>query len=163
MIAGYVIAWAVRKARRAAGPLDDTIDTVIDTSLDRLHETVAAKLAGHPVLADLDEETTTGARQASELTRQQIELALTAAARKDSAFAATVTDLLSGMRAAEQAIGISVIARDGARIQTGGGHATADQGGIAFGQVAGDIHLNQNADWSGPGPMDPPVPGRSTH
>ena len=43
---GYVIAWAVRKARRVGGRLDSEVDEVIDAGLDRLHEVVAAKLHG---------------------------------------------------------------------------------------------------------------------
>lgn len=54
--AGYVIAWAVRKARRVGGRLDSEVDEVIDAGLDRLHEVVAAKLNGYPVLAELVEE-----------------------------------------------------------------------------------------------------------
>jgi hypothetical protein len=48
LVAGYVIAWAVGKARRVGGRLDAEADQVIDASLDRLHEVVAGKLAGHP-------------------------------------------------------------------------------------------------------------------
>jgi hypothetical protein len=53
VVAGYVIAWAVRKARRAAGRIDDEADAVIDAGLDRLHEVVVARLAGHPAVAGL--------------------------------------------------------------------------------------------------------------
>jgi pheromone shutdown protein TraB len=53
VVAGYVIAWAMRKARRAVGRLDDDADAMIDASLDRLHEVVMARLAAHPVLTEL--------------------------------------------------------------------------------------------------------------
>ena len=56
VVTGYVIAWAVRKAKRVGGRLDAEADRVIDASLDRLHEVVAAKLGGHPALAELVEE-----------------------------------------------------------------------------------------------------------
>ena len=62
VVAGYVIAWAVRKARRAGGRLDVEADEAIDAGLDRLHEVVAAKLAGHPVLEELEEEAAAGCR-----------------------------------------------------------------------------------------------------
>ena len=61
--AGYVVAWAVRKARRAGGRLDAEADGVIDAGLDRLHEVVAAKLAGHPVLTELVEEAEAGGEE----------------------------------------------------------------------------------------------------
>lgn len=158
VVAGYVIAWALRKARRVAGRLDAEADAVIDVGLDKLHETVAAKLGGHPVLEDLDAEAA-GDGQVSELTRQQVELAIIAAARKDDAFAQAVTDLLAQVRAAEQAGGTSVLAGPGSRIFAGPAHADARDGGIAFGQVGGDAHTGE----AGRGSADPPGPGRSSH
>src|ERR1700735_4833114 len=105
VVAGYVVAWAVRKARRVAGRLDDEADEVIDAGLDRLHEVVAAKLEGYPVLEELGEEAAAGAGRARERPRQQVELALTAAARMDEAFGQAVTELVAGLREAEQAAG----------------------------------------------------------
>jgi hypothetical protein len=155
VVAGYVIAWAIRKAGRVAGRLDTEVDAVVDAGLDKLHETVAAKLGSHPVLEDLAEEAATGDAAISELTRQQVELAVTAAARRDDVFGQAVTDLVARLTAAEQAAGVSVLA--GARVFTGDAHAQASSGGIAFGQVAGDVTLH------GSGPSDPPGPGRSRH
>ena len=71
--------------------------------MDRLHEAVEAKLGGHPVLAELVEEAAAGDGEVSDLTRQQMELALTAAARKDESFGQTVTELVARLREAEQA------------------------------------------------------------
>src|SRR5690242_1105974 len=134
-----MIAWALRKVRRAAGRLDAEADVAIDAGLDRLHEVVAAKLGAHPALDDLDEEAATDDGQVSELTRQQVELAVIAAARKDDAFGQTVTELVARLRTAEQASGASVVAGAGSKIFTGDAHAQASGGGIAFGQVAGDV------------------------
>lgn len=154
--AGYVIAWAVRKARRIGGRLDAEADTVIDASLDRLHEVVSAKLAGHPVLAELIEEADGDGREISELTRQQVELALTAAARKDDAFGQAVTELVARLREAELAAGSPVIAGPGSAVFTGNAEAKAMSGGIAVGQVAGGVHVSN-------GPPDPSQPGRPSH
>jgi hypothetical protein len=154
VIAAYLIAWAVRKARRVAGRLDAEADAVIDAGLDRLHEVVAVKLGAHPVLGELEEEAA-GAGQVSELTRQQVELALTAAARKDEAFGEAVTQLVASLREAEQAEGRSVVAGAGSAVFTGDAHAHAEGSGIAFGQVAGDVNLDRRAD--------PPGPGRPGH
>jgi hypothetical protein len=156
VIAGYVIAWAVRKARRIGGRLDAEADAAIDTSLDRLHEVVAGKLGGHPVLAEVEEEAAAGGGEVSELTRQQVELALTAAANKDDAFGQAVTDLVAQLQAAEQAAGRSVIAGPGSRVFTGDAHAQADHGGFAFGQVGGDVNVDRGRE-------DPPGPGRPGH
>jgi hypothetical protein len=156
MAAGYVIAWALRKARRAGSRLDAEADGVIDAGLDRLHEVVAAKLGGHPVLEELEEETAGGVGQVSELSRQQVELALTAAARKDEVFGRTVMELVARLREAEQVKGGPVVAGAGSAVFTGDAHAEADGGGIAFGQVAGDVHLSR-------GPTGPQAPGRVGH
>jgi hypothetical protein len=153
VVAGYVIAWAVRKARRIGGRLDAEADEVIDAGLDRLHEVVAAKLDNHPVLVELEEEATDGGGEVSELTRQQMELALIAAARKDEAFGQAVTEQVAWLREAEQAAGRPVIAGAGSAVFTGDAHARAESGGISFGQVAGTVHIGRE-------PEDPPRPGR---
>ena len=154
--AAYVIAWAVRKGRRIGRRLDAEADEVIDANLDRLHELVAAKLVHHPVLADLEEEAATGSGEVSELTRQQVELAITAAAGKDDTFGQAVTELIARLHDAEQASGRPVIAGPGSRVFIGNAHAHAAGQGVAFGQVAGDVHLSR-------GPGDPPMPGRPGH
>src|SRR5215831_4157672 len=143
VVAGYVIAWAVRKVRRAGRRLDAEADAAIDAGLDRLHEVVVAKLGGHPVLAEVEEEAAAGGGEVSELTRQQVELALTAAARKDEAFARAVTELAARLQEAEQAAGRSVIAGAGSTVFTGDAHAQAESGGIAFGQVGRDVNVGR--------------------
>jgi hypothetical protein len=152
VIAGYVIAWAVRKARRAGSRLDAEADAAIDAGLDKLHEVVAAKLGGHPVLDDLDEEAGTAEGQISELTRQQVELAITAAARKDDTFGQAVTSLLARLRASEQATGQSVLGHGGVNV-AGNVDIRADHGGAAAWNM-GTVNVGQP-------PADPPAPGRS--
>jgi hypothetical protein len=146
--AGYLIAWAARKAKRVGGRLDAETDDVIDASLDRLHEVVAARLGGHPVLAEMVQEAeATG--QVEDLTRQQLELALTAAAGKDELFARAVSELVAQLDQANPA------ASPGLTVFTGSAHAEARDGGIAIGQ-AGQVHFASET----PGP---PQPGRSGH
>jgi hypothetical protein len=154
VVAGYVIAWAMRKARRAAGRLDAEADAVIDAGLDQLHEVVAARLGTHPVLAELTEEAEQ-AGQVSELTRQQVELALAAAARKDEAFGRAVMELAARLQEAEKASG-AVAAGPGSAVFTGDAQAQARDGGFAFGQVTGGVHISREA-------AGPPGPGRSGH
>lgn len=153
VVAGYVIAWAIRKARRIGNRLDAEADQVIDDGLDRLHEVVAARLGGHTVLAELVEEANQ-AGEVSDLTRQQIELALQAAAQKDDVFGQEVTDLVAQLQKAAQAQG-PVAAGPNSTVFTGDAHAEAKDGGIAFGQ-AGNVYM----DWE---PRDPQAPGRSGH
>jgi hypothetical protein len=154
VVAGYVIAWVMQKARRVGGRLDAETDAAIDASLDRLHEVVAARLGTHPVLAELTEEAEQ-AGQVSELTRQQVELALIAAARKDEEFGRAVTELVAQLQEAEQSSG-PVAAGLGSAVFTGDAHAEASDGGFAFGQVTGGVHISRE-------PGGPPEPGRSGH
>lgn len=161
VVAGYLIAWVVRKARRAAGRLDGVVDAAVDGYLDRLEGAVTAKLGGHPVLAELAEEAAadeSGGGQVSELTRQQVELAITAAARKDDEFGRTVTELVAELRRVEQVGGGSVVAGAGSVVLTEHAHAHADGGGIAVGKVGRDMYV----DKTNTGKPDPPVPGRSS-
>ncbi len=85
-----------------------------------------------------------------------MELALTAAARKDDAFGQTVTELIARLREAEQAACGQVTAGPGSTVFTGNVEAKAEGGGIAFGQVAGEVHISQ-------GPPGPSQPGRASH
>ena len=112
--------------------------------------------AGIRVLEELDEEAAADAGQVSELTRQQAELAITAAARKDEVFGQALTELVARLREAEQASGRSVVAGAGSAVFTGDAHVHAEGGGIGFGQVAGDVNLDR-------GRADPREPGRSGH
>jgi hypothetical protein len=150
VVAAYLVAWAVRKVRRVGARLDAEADAVVDASLDRLHEVVVAKLGRHPALAELVEEAEAAGDgdEVSALTRQQVELALTAAAQKDNAFGQAVTELVVRIREAELAAGSPVTAGPGSVVFTGNAEAKAESGGFAFGQVGGGVHITQ-------GPPDP--------
>jgi hypothetical protein len=144
VVAGMVIAWAVRKARRAAGRVDETVDAAIDAGADRLHEVVLSRL-GEPVREDLELEAADESGQVSELTRQQVELGVAAAARRDETFAKTVTDLLAQVRAAEQAAGTQILAASGSAVFTGDVAATAYDEATAIGQ-AGTVNIGRRRE-----------------
>jgi hypothetical protein len=160
VIAGYVIAWAVRKARRVAGRLDDEADVIVDVGLDRLHALVTNRLADHPVLARLCEEAEHAALnddgKVSAETRRQMELALVTAARTDEAFGQAVVELAAALADVRQTAASTVSPRQRAMLFTGNSRAEADRGGIAFGQVAGDVHIAREAG-------SPLQPGRFGH
>ncbi|MFJ9729354.1 hypothetical protein ACIRP3_42115 [Streptomyces sp. NPDC101209] len=159
VVAGYVIAWAVRKARRAAGRLDAEADAIVDAGLKRLHTAVAAKLGAHPALEELAEEAATDEGRVSELTRQQVELAVTAAARKDDEFGQAVTELVAQLQVAEKASGASVVAGAESSVFTGDAHVHASGNAIGFGQVGGHVRVDRGVpNEERPGPSEP---GRS--
>jgi hypothetical protein len=150
LIAGYVIVWMVRKAKRAGARLDAEVDTAMDTGLDKLHGVVAAKLGTDPALTEAQEEASTG--QVSELARHRVELSVQAAAEKDPAFAQAVAELVEQLQAAEKADG-----------QVAAGHGSANVAGNV------DIHAEDRsaAAWNmgdvsfGQPPADPHRPDRS--
>jgi hypothetical protein len=119
-----------------------------------------AKLGGHQVLAELVEEAeqaADGDGEISELTRQQVELAVTAAARKDEAFGQVVSELVAQLRAAERAAGGNQVTADaGSTVFAGDAKVRAESGGLAFGQVAGDVYIDR-------GSAGPSAPVRPSH
>ncbi|WP_433917378.1 hypothetical protein OIE50_50795 [Streptomyces canus] len=138
VVAGYVIAWALRKTRRVGSRLDAEVDATVDAGLERLHTLVAAKLGALPALDDVTEDAAGDASRVSE----PLQLALTAAAHEDDNFARTVNELVTLLRAAEKAAGTQVVSGN-ARVFTGDAHPRADGDGIAIGQVGGDIHMDR--------------------
>jgi hypothetical protein len=93
--------------------------------------------------------------EVSELARQEVEHALAAAARDDESFWQAVTELAAGLQAAQPATG-QPPSRQGTALFGGNARADASYGGIAFGQVAGDVHIARE-------PGNPLQPGRSGH
>lgn len=93
LVAGYLIAWVVQKARRVAGRANAEVDQALDVGLDRLHALVAEKLGEEPALARLEEQAT-GDGVVSDRTRQRVTLALEEAAESDGEFAGRLAALL---------------------------------------------------------------------
>jgi hypothetical protein len=94
LVAGYLIAWGVRKLKRAGKRLDEETDEVIDAGLDRLHDAIAAKLGTDPALVKLDTEVSQGA-EPSDRTLRRVQDAVEEAAEDDPRFAALVQELLA--------------------------------------------------------------------
>jgi hypothetical protein len=150
LVAGYLIAWATRKARHAGARLDAEADLVIDAELDKLHGLVAAKLGTDSALAKL-EETAAAGQEVSERTRRRVTDALADAADDDHKFAG---DLAACVSVLEQAIPPTVALAVGERSAAAGGNVTiAAEGGSIAAQTMGDVSLG------GP-PPDPTRPGR---
>ena len=94
LVAGYLVAWAVRKAKRAGARLDEETDEVMDAGLDRLHEVIAAKLGTDPAIEKLEIEAA-GGQQPSERTIQRVNLAIEDAAEDDSQFVTLLRAVLA--------------------------------------------------------------------
>jgi hypothetical protein len=150
LAAGYLIAWAVRKARRAGARLDADADLVIDTELDKLHDLVAAKLGADPALGKLEHAAAAG-QEVSDRTCRRVTDALGEAADDDSHFAAQLTTVLTALgRIASPTAVLAAGERSAAAGQDV--HISAE-GGSAAAQTMGDVTL-------GSPPSGPPQPGR---
>src|SRR4051812_13378481 len=95
LVAGYMMAWLVRKAQRGANRLDATVDTAMDLSLAKLHELVVTKLGADPALEKLEQETSEGDQDTVlARTRDRVALSIEEAAEQDDEFASQVTALV---------------------------------------------------------------------
>jgi hypothetical protein len=82
LVAGYLIAWGVRKLKRAGKRLDEETDEVIDAGLDRLHDAIAGKLGTDPALVKLDADVSQGT-EPSDRTLRRVQDTVEEAAEHD--------------------------------------------------------------------------------
>ncbi|MBV6703316.1 hypothetical protein KV557_40600 [Kitasatospora aureofaciens] len=147
---GYAFAWLVRKAKRVAGRADAEVDRTLDAAMDGLHDLIGAKLGEEPALRRLAEEAEAGLDQASDRTRQWVTLALEDAAERDPSFGEALkraVEQVQSLNSASRAPG-GVVAGDRGVAVGGIMHVHADRGGVAAGQIAGDVTVG-----------NPPAPG----
>jgi hypothetical protein len=150
VVVGYLIAWAVAKARRAGAKLDDDVDLVIDTELDRLHELVVAKLGPDPALERL-ELAAADDEEVTERTRRRVADALADAAEADDEFAASLQATVDRLQCAG-ATPVMVASGPGA-VVVGGNVDVHAESGSAAAVTMGNVNV-------GGQPPDPPGPDR---
>jgi hypothetical protein len=92
LVAGYLAAWVISKARRAAGRVDGEIDRALDMAMDRLYALVLDKLGADPALKKL--QTDAKRRVKDPRTHTRVRLALEDAAEQDPRFAAELDKAL---------------------------------------------------------------------
>jgi hypothetical protein len=99
LVAGYLIAWGVRKLKRAGKRLDEETDEVMDAGLDRLHDAIASKLGTDPAVVKLDAAVAQG-EEPTDLTRRRVQDAVQEAAEEDHDFGAVIEELIARLEAA---------------------------------------------------------------
>ena len=99
LVAGYLVAWGVRKLRRVGTRLDEETDEVIDAGLDRLHDAITAKLGADSALVKLEDEVSQGL-EPSDRTLRRVQDAIEEAAEMDPEFGATIEALLARLEEA---------------------------------------------------------------
>jgi hypothetical protein len=120
LVAGYLVAWGVRKLRRVGTRLDEESDEVIDAGLDRLHDAITAKLGADPALGKLEDEVSQGL-EPSDRTLRRVQDAVEGAAEDDPEFGATISALLARLEEARDgALSVAGIDLRGAKgVQVG--------------------------------------------
>jgi hypothetical protein len=88
LVTGYLAHWAMRKAGRLAGRLDQDLDAAVD----KLHELVRTKLGDDPALGQLESDARQGVDDPR--TRQRVQLAVEDSVARDVDFAGQIGELL---------------------------------------------------------------------
>lgn len=101
LVAGFLIAWAARKAQRVGQKADQLVDTAIDASFERLRQVVVDKLAEDPSLKQLEQDAANGV-EVSARTRQRVTLAIEEAA-EDGRFATELAAAIKEVQGAQAA------------------------------------------------------------
>jgi hypothetical protein len=150
LVAGYLSAWAVRKARRAGKRLDEDADDVVDAGLDRLHDLISATLGRDPAVEKLELEAVAG--PVSARTARRVLDAVTEATENNPKFAERLEPLLIAL----QSLGTTPAAAAGGERSASVGRdaeISADHGSAAA-MTMGDVNLGFPA-------TDPTEPGRT--
>jgi hypothetical protein len=136
LVAGFLVAWVVRKARRVGGRLDEEFDAATDVGLERLHEVIAERLGGDPAVSKLEEEATrTG--EVSDRTARRVTDAVDEAAEADRVFADA---LLAAVAKIQEALAARPAEADPHPAVTM--NARVSGHGRAY-QAARDLHVNE--------------------
>ncbi|MER7859693.1 hypothetical protein ABTX61_11350 [Amycolatopsis japonica] len=143
VVVGFLIAWAVGKARRAGKRVDGVTDQVIDATAARLRDVLLNKLGGDSAIQTLQLEADESG-EVSDLTQQRVTLAIEDAVKRDTQFA---SELRSALAEAEK--GGSLLAASAEQAVSGSATATGS-GGVAIGIVGRDATFGNNPDPRGP-------------
>jgi hypothetical protein len=135
LLAGYAVAYLVRKARVVAKRADAEVDQLLDAGMDRLQELVSGKLGDDPALVKLEQEAREGAERPR--TVQRVRLAVEEAAEADAGFAELLEQAVVELRATDPASGVS--AGDHGVAAAGDVNIGADRGGVAAGVIDGSV------------------------
>jgi hypothetical protein len=149
LIAGYLAAWAWQKAKRVGAGIDQDVDEVLDASLGRLHEVVAAKLGADPALERLELEAAAGV-EVTGRTRRRVEDAVAEAADRDLAFASLLEAALAEVARAASA-GVVIAGGDRSVAVGGNVDVSADRGSAAA-VTMGEVNIGGPPGPTGPGP-----------
>ncbi|MBO3748760.1 hypothetical protein J5X84_21995 [Streptosporangiaceae bacterium NEAU-GS5] len=144
LLAGYAVAYLVRKARRVAGRADAEVDRTLDAGMDRLHELIGGKLGQDRALAKLEQEA--GAGEVSARTIERVELAIADEAESDQGFAARLEELVTALQAADPTAGVTASDHSVAAGRDVNVHAEGH--GVAGGVIHGGVSTG-----------NPPPPG----
>jgi hypothetical protein len=148
LVAGYLAAWTVRKARRAGERLDQDADEVMDAGLDRLHDLILAKLGPDPAVEKLEKEAAEGL--VSVRTERRVLDAVIDAAENDGQFATELGAVLAALRLSGAPAGVTASGERSAAV--GGNAEIRAEHGSAAALTMSDVRIGGPAvDPTGPG------------
>ncbi|MFI9255204.1 hypothetical protein [Streptomyces sp. NPDC053069] len=139
--AGYVFAWAVRKARLIGGRADSEVDRALEAGMDRLHNVVSGKLGQDPALRRAQEEAEEGREELSERTRRRLADSIDEAAERDQDFAAALKAAIEEVQAVERVAGITT-ASDNGIIIGDNAEMHAEGGSVVGVRIDGPVTIN---------------------
>ncbi|MEU4154225.1 hypothetical protein [Streptomyces sp. NPDC026659] len=136
--AGYVFAWAVRKARLIGGRADSEVDRALETGMNRLHMLVSSKLGQDPALERALEEAEEGRAELSERTRLRLEGSLDEAVERDGQFATALKAAVEEVQAATRAAGKTTAHGNGVAVGNNV-EIHAEGGSVATWELKGNV------------------------
>jgi len=148
LVTGYLIAWAMRKGRRAATALDQDVDDAIDAGLNRLNELVSAKLGHDPALGKLQVEIE-AAGSVTDRTLRRVDDAVAEAVESDASFADALREVIAEL--AEHPSSGQAVATGNQSTAVGGDVQVRADHGSAAAFTMGDVAFGAPADPQQPG------------
>ncbi len=139
VVVGYLVRWAVERARPAGRRVNEGVDGAIAVGVDRLHAAVVARLGPHPALVRLEQDAAAGRN--SETAAAWATEPLRDALEHDPDFRRQIDSLLAQLRDLEAQVEVRQPAgRDAVHHSGGPGSVTAANSTVATGRgkVAGD-------------------------
>jgi len=143
VVAGYLLAWLIRKASHVGKRVDEEVDHTLDLSMDRVHKVVSEKLGSDSAVAQLEAEA--HGQIKNDRTLQRVQLAIDEAADTDPAFRRNLIYALEEARdsGATKILDHGMVAGRDIKVKN-------TSSGVAAGMIQGSVHQG-----------DPPSPGQS--
>jgi len=152
VLVGYLVAWGVRKARRAGQAVSGEADRLLDAGLDQLHQTVTGLLGDESPVAQVEAEARESG-QVSRATQARMGLALEEVLVDQPDAEARLVELLERLRQAEAVAGVRLVSSVSGGVSIGGNaQVHAEHGAVAAirtGDITMGAPIQPHPQWPG--------------